>query len=220
MNKILITISVLFVSTLINVQAIAGQLPDTASAQATDPDGECIVGQVNGMSIDDEFGSGVHDKTRCISRTEGIKLVMQINKACRDTGVKVTNAGYELDNHANTCGATRGYGIAQMKNMIKDWKITHGIDADKLDLNIIVHGGGGSMMMNNPDNKLKPAVQALLDDGVKFHFCMNTVRGMAKKVGKTPAQIVSGVIPGITYVTGGLTALGDFQNLGYDYIQP
>ena len=120
-----------------------------------------------------------------------------------------------------------------MKNMIRDYKVTHGISADKLDLNIIVHGGGGTMMLNTPMNKLKPAVQALLDDGVKFHFCMNTVRGMAKKMTAakraatgnntlvvTPANVVSMVIPGVTYVTGGLTALGDFEELGYNYIHP
>ena len=76
------------------------------------------------------------------------------------------------------------------------------------------------MLLDMGWNKLQPAVEALIADGVKFHFCMNTVRGMAPKMGMTPAELVSKVIPGVTYVTGGLTALGDFQNLGYDYIHP
>ena len=212
----------LFVSALINVQAIADQLPTTASVQATEPDAECIVGLVNSdfTSIDEEFGYGIHDKTRCIARTESIKLVMQVNKACRDTTVVPAGAGYRLENHARSCGDSRGYGIAQMGKMIKDWTITHGISADKLDLNIIVHGGGGTMLLDMGWNKLKPAVEDLMNKGVKFHFCMNTVRGMAPKMGMTSAQLVSNVIPGVSFVTGGLTALADFQNLGYDYIHP
>ncbi len=206
MKKVILMISSLIMFGVFSTSAIA--------------DEECIVGQVTGMSLDQEFGDGTHSKTRCMKKTDHVKLVMQINKACRDTTVVSTNAGYRLDNHANTCGATRGYGIAQMKNMIKDYKTTHGIDAKQLDLNIIVHGGGGTMMLNTPNNKLKDAVNALLNDGVKFHFCMNTVRGMARKMGKTPAQVVSMVIPGVTYVTGGLTALGDFEELGYNYIHP
>ena len=227
MKKILITISVLFVSTLINVQAIADQLPTTASVEATTPDGECIVGLVNSdfTSIDEEFGYGIHDKTRCIARTESIKLVMQVNKACRDTTILTHDKDGNpiapiLENHARSCGAPRGYGIAQMGKMIKDWTITHGISADKLDLNIIVHGGGGTMLLDMGWNKLKPAVEDLMNKGVKFHFCMNTVRGMAPKMGMTSAQLVSNVIPGVSFVTGGLTALADFQNLGYDYIHP
>lgn len=194
-------------------------------------DDACPVGLVTGMTIDEEFGAGINDITRCIENRKRIKMVMQVNNACRDTAVTLdpaTATGLKLDNHANTCGATRGFGIAQMKNMIKDWVITHGMPAESLDLNIIVHDGGGSMLMKNPANQLKPAVEELLNgtipgaEGVKvkFHFCMNTVRGMAKKVNKTPAQIVMGVIPGVTYVTGGLTALADFQKEGYYYIQP
>lgn len=232
MKKILTLLSTIFILSFIN-----------APAMADDNSGECIIGQVNGMSLAEEFGEAVPAITRCLEKNNKINLVMQVNKACRDTGVKVsTNAEgatvAALDNHANSCGASRGYGIAQMKNMIKDWKITHDITADKLDLNIIVHGGGGTMLLDSSKagyitNNLQDAVQALLDDGVKFHFCMNTVRGMAKKMQAgmrkksgnpdlvfTSANLVSKVIPGVTYVTGGLTALSDFQSKGYTYIHP
>lgn len=193
----------------------------------------CPVGLVTGKTIDEEFGTGINDITRCLENREKIKMVMQVNNACRDTGVIVdgNTGGYKLDNHANRCKPGRGYGIAQMAKMIKDWVITHGIPAEKLDLNIIVHGGGGTMLLNNPNNKLLPEVNALLNGGVegakvKFHFCMNTVRGMVKKIQATqnPNMTIPGfvnmVIPGVTYVTGGLTALADFQEEGYIYIQP
>ena len=192
-------------------------------AMADDDDdnkGECIVGQVNEMSLADEFGADVPNITRCLKETGEVKLVMQINKACRDTTVVSTNTGYRLENHARSCGDNRGYGIAQLKNMIKDYKITHNIEAEKIDLRIVVHGGGGTMLLDMPWNKLKPAVKALMADGVKFYFCMNTVRGMARKMGLTSSQLVSKVIPGVEYVTAGLTAVADFQEVGYNYVQP
>lgn len=191
-------------------------------ADSDDSDKACPVGLFakdadgNLMNIDTEFGAGIQAKTQCLENRKKIKLVMQVNKACRDTTI-VNGA---LENHARSCGETRGYGIAQMKNMIRDYTVTHGIAADKLDLNIIVHGGGGTMLLDMPWNKLKPAISALLEQGVKVYFCQNTVRGMAKKMGLTIPVFVSKVLPGVEYVTAGLTAVADFQKEGYMYIQP
>lgn len=214
-----------------------------------DDDQACPVGLVSGQTIDEEFGTGINVITRCVENRKKIKVVMQVNKACRDTSI-VNGA---LRNHAGKCGTSRGYGIAQMRNMILDWVVTHGIAVDKLDLNIIVHGPGATILLKNPvdpvtgeetarTNNLEEKVEELINgtipraEGakVKFHFCMNTVRGMAKNKAKalfgstaTPYQIgmvkkglVKKVIPGVTYVTGGLTALADFEKEGYMYIQP
>jgi len=181
---------------------------------------DCPVGLVKGLTLDEEFGEGIQAVTRCLENRKKIKLVMQINKACRDTTVVATNTGYAIENHARSCAENRGYGIAQLKNMLADYKVTHGIDAKRLDVNVIVHGGGGTMMLDLPWNKLKPAVESLIAEGVKFRFCQNTVRGMAPKMGMTVPAFVSKVIPGVTYVTAGLTAVADFQEEGYMYIQP
>ena len=180
----------------------------------------CPVGLVKGLTIEAEFGDGVQEKTRCLENRKRIKLVMQVNKACRDTTVVSTNTGYAIENHARSCGESRGYGIAQLKNMIADYKVTHGINASKLDLNVIVHGGGGTMLLDMQWNNLKPAVTALMEQGVKFYFCQNTVRGMAKKMNLPVPVFVSKVLPGVEYVTAGLTAVADFQKEGYMYIQP
>ena len=211
MKKAFLIISSLIIFSLVSV-----------SAMADDDNGECIVGQVNGMSLAEEFGTGTGDVTRCMKKTDHVKVIMQINKACRDTTIITNpiNGAPQLENHARSCGSNRGYGVAQLKNMIKDYKITHGIEAKKIDLSVVVHGGGGTMLLDMPWNKLKPAVQALMADGVKFYFCMNTVRGMARKMSLTSAELVSKVIPGVEYVTAGLTAVADFQEVGYNYVQP
>ena len=183
----------------------------------------------NGMHVDDEFGEGVYELTRCLKNAQQIKLVMQVNQSCRDTVIVGDGVdGYKLENHPKSCKEGRGYGIAQMKNMIKDYVLTHGISRDRLDLKIIVHGGGGLMLIDDNDvevpwkNNLQDDVLDLMDQGVKFYFCMNTLRGLVSKLPfvDDTAELTSKVIPGVEFVTGGLTALADFQKQGYTYIQP
>lgn len=181
----------------------------------------------NDMHVDDEFGEGVYELTRCLKNTQHIQLVMQVNQSCRDTTIVEDSAsGYKLENHPKSCDPGRGYGIAQMKNMINDYVGTHGMSPDRLDLKIIVHGGGGLMLLDDAEvpwtNNLQPVVEELMDKGVKFYFCMNTLRGLAKKLPfvADTEDLTSRVIPGVEFVTGGLTALADFQKQGYSYIQP
>ncbi len=116
-----------------------------------------------------------------------------------------------------------------MKNMIRDYVDTHEISPKRLDLKIIVHGGGGLMLLDNDaldaegfpwDNNLQGDVEYLIGQGVKFYFCMNTLRGLASKLGLTTEVLTSMVITDVEFVTGGLTALADFQKQGYAYIQP
>jgi len=176
------------------------------------------------MSIDEEFGEGINAVTTCLMNREKIKLVIQINKSCRDTTVvsdASTPSGYAIENHPRSCGTTRGYGIAQLKNMLRDYTVTHGIAMSKIDIKVVVHGGGGLMMLDMPWNNLKPAVQDLQETGaVKFYFCQNTLRGLAPKMGMTTQQLVSKVLPDVEYVTAGLTAISDLQEQGYIYVQP
>lgn len=223
MKNILILCNVLLFS-IVGSSAIAGN--DASSNGVVD---NCTY-SFNNKTIDEEFGPGINEITRCLKNQQQIKLVMQVNKSCRDTTIVSTTTGYKLLNHPKSCGEKRGYGIAQMENMIRDYEYTHGISLDQLDLKIIVHGGGGLMLLKSFDpydsntaswkNYLQPAIERLMDKGVKFYFCQNTVRGLAGKMGLTIPAFVKKVIPDVEYVTGGLTALADFQKEGYVYIQP
>jgi hypothetical protein len=40
------------------------------------------VGEVSGMSLDEEFGPGTSDITKCIKRRHQVKMVVQINQFC------------------------------------------------------------------------------------------------------------------------------------------
>ena len=75
-------------------------------------------------------------------------------------------------------------------------------------------------------NEFEGQVQRLMNQGVKFYFCMNTTRGM-KSAGKfndtgdlETSMDANGVTHSVGYVTAGITALADYQARGYTYVQP
>lgn len=173
---------------------------------------DCPVGLATGMELDQEFGEGAAEITRCIQRRHNVKMVMQINKFCRDS---VPN---------EDCAKSRAYGLAQLNSIIRDYEITHGMmPGVDYEIVAVVHGSGGLQMLNNSyyENQFQSQVENLISKGVKFYFCQNTIRGfIVKKHLFEYGEAVDAIIPGVEFVTGGLTALADFQSQGYVYIQP
>jgi len=209
------------------------------SGVANAADDACPVGLVSGKSLNEEFGQGTSDLTTCLSKREDIKIVMQLNKSCRDSYANhpvgangKPNGDSKVVNNIANCADNRPYALGNLRNMIKDLEITNGIAPDAIDIRVVVHSGGGYLMLKDDvfdeagdiissgRNKFEPAVQALMDDGVKFFFCQNTTRGFIKK-GVLPAgNATAQLIDGVQYVTAGVTAISDLQEQGYRYVQP
>lgn len=174
----------------------------TQVALADDTSSQCPVGLVNGMTLDDEFGAGTQALTRCIAKRDRVRVVYQINVECKDAN------------------CTSPYAIGNINNAIKDYEITHGMKmGDNFRLVAIVHSGGWPLILNNNatnkharDNRFQAAIEGLIAKGVKVLFCQNTAR--SKKV--STDQLIAGV----GYVTAGVTAIADYQQIGYSYVQP
>lgn len=156
----------------------------------------------NPMSLDDKFGAGTAAVTRCLAKTERVKVLYQINTLCKDA----------------TC--TAPYAIGNIVNHINDFEITHGMNADDYEIVVIVHSAGWKQVLNN-DAVVKHAVtnpfQTQMEDlvsrpGVKVLFCQNTAN--SKKI------TLANMIDGIGFVTAGVSAISDLQSRGYNYIQP
>lgn len=193
--------------------------------------------------LNTEFGEGTSEKTTCLSNTEDINLVMQLNKSCRDSYVghpvgkngKPTGDISKIINNVATC--SRPYALGNLMNMLKDYEITNGVDPEDIDIKVIVHSGGGFLMLNDEGydgngnyltgrNQFQGKVEALMDMGVRFYFCQNTTRGFIKKgilpaaADDVPGGATAQLIEGVEYVTAGVTALADLQDQGYRYVQP
>ena len=198
-----------------------------ASAEEGDEGGasnnECPVGLVNGNTLDDEFGYGTSDLTKCLDRRHNVKVVMQINKYCRDA---VDNAD-----------CTRSYTLGNIRNMIKDYEVTHGMEQGKdYEIVAVVHSGGGWQMLKDEGldgngnsvtgrNQFESEVSDLITKGVKFYFCQNTTRGFIRgnilpETEDTAGGATAELIPGVQYTTAGVTAIAEFQQRGYEYVQP
>ena len=165
------------------------------------PGNSCPDGLAENLSK--EFGPGVAEKTQCVKEKKDIKVVMQVNQYC----------GKKVD---GKCIAPHGF--RTIPAMIKNYTITNGIPRDQVDIVMVVHGGGGKILLKG--SQFETQVRFALDNGVKVYFCQETLRSFIKK-GLIPAGKASeSLIEGVEYVTGGLLAVVDFQKQGYKYIQP
>ena len=101
------------------------------------------------------------------------------------------------------------------------------VGAEKLDLKVVLHGKGLSLLLTpdaQPDTKLKfgnadetmqAKVSGLKDQGVDFHVCANTLRG--KKISKEEDLYD---VTDKDIVPSGVAELARLQSQGYTYIKP
>lgn len=205
--------------------ALAGLLAGTNAWAGEASNNTCPVGLVNGQTLVDEFGPDTDTLTRCLERRHNVKVVMQINQFCRD------------DVPRDQCASNRAYALGNMRNMIKDYEITHGMVAGRdYEIVAVVHSGGGWLMLKNEGldgdgnpvsgrNQFESQVRDLLDQGVKFYFCQNTTRGFISRgflpdTTESTAGATGELIEGVEYTTAGVTAIAEFQSRGYNYVQP
>ena len=202
-------IAVAGVAALLQVGGVAAAGDES---QTQSGDNACPVGLVSGLDLDTEFGTGTAELTQCLQRRHKVKLVVQVNRFCRDD---VPNAE-----------CTRPYALGNIRNVIKEYEITHGITRGRdYEIAAIVHGGGGHLLIQDQysrtgGNQFEGLVKELMEQGVKFYFCQNTTRSYMRQNLLTPGNANSEVIPGIEYVTAGVSAIADFQSQGWTYVQP
>lgn len=160
-----------------------------------------VDGSGNTVTFEDKFGPGTLELMTCLKKRKRVKLVMQINQGIDGKG--------------------RPYGLRNLPNMLNDYKITHGMRDKDVDISVIVHSAGFPFILDpmaatpHPKaglNTFAGMMKGLMAQGVKFYFCMNTGAALNIKTNQ--------MLPGVEYVTAGLTAVADFQYKGYKYVQP
>lgn len=153
-------------------------------------------------AVEAEFGPGSAAVTRCLAKREDIKVLYQINQECKNS----------------KCDSA--YAAGNIMNAYKGYVDTHGIDPKNFEIVAVVHSAGWKLVLDNNSadphptatNPFQSQIQGLLDKGIKIYFCQNTARSKGVKLAH--------MIPGIEFVTSGVTAIADFQSIGYSYVQP
>ena len=159
-----------------------------------------LVPAANYQDLDTEFGPGSSEITKCLDKRHKVKLVVQINQA-------------------------PPYALHNIQNVIDDYEYTNGmVPGRDYEIAVIVHSAGGmTVVQDDPDGYRNPGdatVRSLIAQGVQFYFCQNTTRGYMDKGILTPGNATAELIPGVQYVSAGISALADFQSRGWQYVQP
>jgi len=178
------------------------------SSNGNDLNTEKCVGSIwkdasgNTISVDDQFGEGSAAVTRCLANTKRVKVLYQINVECK------------------SAACDGAYAIGNIKNHINDLEVTHGLTPKDYSIEVIIHSAGWKLVLDNnaavkhaADNPFQAEVESLIaKPSVDVRFCQNTAHSKNVKL--------ANMIPGIGFVTSGVSAIADFQKEGYSYVQP
>jgi intracellular sulfur oxidation DsrE/DsrF family protein len=89
------------------------------------------------------------------------------------------------------------------------------VGKDKLDLRIVMHGGGATMLQAaNDDLELQNKIVSLKEQGVKMQMCANTIRGKKLDKSKLFGLKDSDIVP------SGVAEIAHLQAAGYAYVKP
>ena len=84
---------------------------------------------------------------------------------------------------------------------------------DRVDIEIVAFGPGLRLLL--ADNANAPRIKGLVDSGVQFSACENTIRNFSKNLGETPKLNSNAVT-----VSAGVVRILDLTAKGYDLIKP
>jgi hypothetical protein len=126
------------------------------SGAPTATGGCCPCGLVTGLTLDEEFGPGASEITRCLIMRYNIKAVYRLNHMEYSPGTPITRT---------------------IQTAIDDYKITHGTTDFKIAA--IIHSSGLPLALNrnaatpHPEaiyNDQQPVIEDLIARGVKFYL--------------------------------------------------
>ena len=156
---------------------------------------ECPVGLVNGLTLDQEFGVGASEITRCLVKRDRVKILFPLLRDCTDSAIP----------------CTRPYALSSISNAIRDYEVTHGM-VSGVDFHVVAVAYGSGYKLVLKGNPFEQAVVGLLNKGVDIYLCQNTARTNNVKV--------QDMIAGVKFVTDCHTSISDFQSLGYRIVIP
>jgi len=157
------------------------------------------------LDMDGEFGVGTSSLTSCIQNRHDVKNVVAWNLA----------------------SVNKRSGLAQQvqvtRNTTNNYENMYGmVINDDFKMVAVGYAGGGRWLLTNEaynrtygvttGNPTAALTTSLIERGVSVYMCQNTMRGNK--------WVTTDLIPGVKMVPSGAVAVLDYQNEGYDYINP
>jgi len=157
------------------------------------------------QDMDNQFGIGTSERTKCIQKRSGLKSVIAWNLA----------------------SVNKRSGFAQQvqvtRNSVNNWEGIYDMQINK-DFEVVAIGyaGGGRWLLTDEaynrtynvttGNPTSDLTASLIARGVTVYMCQNTMRGNS--------WVTSDLLPGVQMVPSGAVGLIDHMNSGYKYINP
>jgi len=88
-------------------------------------------------------------------------------------------------------------------------------ETGEVKMEVIAYGPGINIMFQGKNNKLSDRISKLIQSGVTFSACNDTLKKIEKTQGKKSA-----LIDGVKVVTDGMVRIMTLQEKGYSYIRP
>lgn len=84
---------------------------------------------------------------------------------------------------------------------------------DKVDIEIVAFGPGLRLLFE--ENANVGRIDGLVNSGVQFSACQNTIKGMSRQLGRKPD-----LNPSATHVSAGVVRIVDLVDQGYQLVKP
>lgn len=173
-----------------------------ADAEDAADKGECPT--FTQSQIDNEFGPGTSNLTKCLEHRKNVKSVVNMSSAA-----------------LNKAGSAQQ--LINVRNMVDNYRNMYGMAInDDFTIVIVGHGAGGRWLVSDAaynksfgvttGNPNKALLEGLVADGVPVYMCQNTMRAFGWKT--------SDILPGVKEVPAGVTAVVDFAKSGYVALTP
>jgi len=112
-----------------------------------------------------------------------------------------------------TTGATVGQQAVNVRNLTRDYKNNYGmVHGDAYKTVVVAYASGVDWLRITSEQANQDIVNNILKQGIKIHACQNTMRAKG--------LVLSDLLPGVEVVPAGVSAVIDFQNRKYVYINP
>lgn len=112
-----------------------------------------------------------------------------------------------------TTGATVSQQAVNVRNLTRDYKnnygMTQGVEYKAV---VVAYASGVDWLRNTSDQANQDMVNSIMAQGITIYACQNTM--------KAKGLLLSDLMPGVQVVPSGVSAVVDFQNKKYTYLNP
>jgi len=158
----------------------------------------CTAAAINAAEAYDPGSSAV---TECIGVRDDFKVVVAWNS-------KAVN-GNILKNESQNVGQQ----VVNARNLVRDYANNYAMGhGDEYKMVVVAYAGGVDWLKKTNDPINISLVQGLLNNGIKIYACQNTMKAKKLKI--------ADLMDGVGIVPAGVTAVVDFSNRKYTYINP